>query len=210
MRAMVYSIPGSGTRFAVKYLSEVLGYEQMALHGLSQKPMGAKVFFQHHVDSEEKRSDLASKVREVAKEGLVVIIPLRSPVATAISRLKLKGSGGHTVPEMLQRWRVLRQNIDDFDHVLLPVEAPWFDHRRLLELVAERLNTTPSPEQFEDMACNWPKVGDSGTRPARCRYDRMGQTVIGDYDSSVFDEETAWYIRRLADFAEGQYRRLER
>lgn len=188
----------------------MLGYEECALGQLAERPLNSKSFTQYHVDgsfvSVQARADsrVYLKIREVAHEGLVTVIPLRSPVAAAISRTK--NGGGHTVPQVRSMWGRLAETIDSFDHILLPVEAPWFDHRRLLALVDKKLGTLPVDyDRLEQVVHEWPKVGSSGVKKERAEYDRTGRTTLGDHDSSIFDENTAWYIQRLADFAGGEY-----
>jgi hypothetical protein len=209
LRALLYSIPGSGTRFACKYLTEVLGYKKYAVSEFSEMPVTSRSLTQCHVDgsfmSARARGDnlVHHKLRAVADEGLIVVIPLRSPVATAISRMR--DDGGRSVLQIREMWKTLAGEIDSFDHILLPVEAPWLDHRRLLKLVASKLDAVPDPVLFEEMAAKWPRIGSSGLKGERDEYARTGRTTLGGHDSSIFDEATAWYIRRLAHFAGGEY-----
>jgi hypothetical protein len=199
MRALVYSIPGSGTRFTLQFLVEALGYEKLQPHELQNHVIGDRQFTQWHV-----RRGHSSLITDLVEGGAKVVIPLRSPVATAITRESHLGPD--TVVRVKDLWRILRERIDRFDYILLPVEAPWFSHLRLLELVAQHLQMEPNQEVLEAMADKWPRVGCNGYKPERGRYDWTGQATIQGEDSSVFDEETAWYIQLLAEFAAGPYR----
>lgn len=204
MRTWIYSIPGSGTRFTIRYLADVLGLKPLGVRDLAAASVDAMVYTQHHVMTDTNPNNSAQVLLDAARDGLRVVIPMRSPVATAITREPTHKEC--TVERVKALWATLEKTIDQLDFVLLPLECPWFDHGRLLRIVARHVGAEPDKAAVADLVRAWPRVGSGGDRPLRTEYDRTGRTTIRGRDSAEFDDATELYLRELALFFSGTYR----
>jgi hypothetical protein len=178
--ALVFSVPGTGTRFTVALLQAfgyVLGTNLSQIHSLVDKG-------KHAQDME--------RLRIAKADGVAAVIPLRSPVASFLTRRKV--TAGQTQDEKdekarertLRYWQTLRDWMHQFDHVLFPIEEVQTPRVDRIARVARHLNVAFEPESFV-----WCKVGSwPGEAP--------------DVDVSFLSELSLWYEGLIKTYEEGR------
>lgn len=183
-RALIYSIPGSGTRFTADVIERMLGPIEI-----------------QHVDE-------GWKFDPEADNGIVkTVVPLRSPVAVYLSR-----RGGHPRDAGLRQtivkhWATLRERIGLYDYLLFPMAA-GLDRAELLQSVIEHLDTEPDTDVFDELVRNWRKVGNHEQRPELVEYEQTGNVVVDGKDMGWLDDHTDWYDKQVATIIAAHRRTL--
>jgi len=205
-KALVLSVPGTGSRFTMNYLVSCLGYERKMLLPKDlnpkprRKPRNTPLPFAslQHVNASPQQI-----LRPLVKlEGLKTVIPLRAPVHQFLSRMGEASNPENVKEESKTFWKLLKELKDDFDYVFLPIEEDM-DRAGRLMLVANHLGAVPDDDVFEEIVANWAKVGSNGVKPLRVEYDKRGNVSVGGFDMSFLDEEMAWYAGLIEEYREG-------
>ncbi len=186
-KALVHSIPGSGTRFCTEFISRVLGYSRV---DSPEKLVGAKAkntFCHTHVWNR------ASAM--LCKSDVQIIVPLRDPYLVYLTRryrlLHPTDNPREKRETMARYWHWLIMDTALMSNIYVPVEA-GLDKRWLLQSIADHLKAPIKDEEFfEKMIEEWPKVGTAGPRPERDKYERTG--LIDGKALTFLDSAVEWY-----------------
>jgi hypothetical protein len=195
-KALVLSVPGTGSRFTVNFLMACLGYEKMSPEDLLHKPRYAPFCCLQHVNATPRFLKPLMKT-----EGLKTIIPLRSPVHQFLTRAGEAAHAQRVREESKTMWRRLKQLKDDFDYVFLPIEEDMDRAKRLMK-VADHLDAVPDEMVFDEIVTHWAKVGSSGIKPHRVKYDKEGDVSVGGFNMGFLDEEMALYNEWIEEYQE--------
>jgi hypothetical protein len=203
-KALVLSVPATGSRFTMNYLVSCLGYEKMSPKDLTRKqrhePKHTPFVSLQHINAKPQTLRLLAK-----HKGLKVVIPLRAPVHQFLSRVGEAGEAAdaqRAKEESTALWKRLKEVRYDFDYVFLPIEEDM-DRAKRLMLVADHLGADFNIDVFEEIVTNWAKVGSNGVKPHRVEYDKRGNVSVGGIDTSFLDEEMAWYAGLIEEYREG-------
>ena len=152
-RALLLSIPGSGTRFTRDFLENCLGYYSVSPKKIADHPVNSPVYAFHHID--DPVGNITSKIRH-----LKTVIPVRPPVSTFKTRFRQYGDEEKCLMTILDYWQTLNEKICSYDHVLLPVEEN-LDRVRVLNIVVDHLEAREKvrTRKFYEIAVHWKKVG---------------------------------------------------
>ena len=198
-KALVLSVPGTGSRFTMNFLMGCLGYEKLSPEDLIHKPPNSPFCCLQHVNAGPPAMKM---LRE--HPGLKTIIPLRAPVHQFLTRAGESAHAQRVREESKSLWGRLIQMLRDgsWDYVFLPIEEDM-DRRARLMKVARHVEAEPDPDVFEEIVTNWAKVGSSGIKPARVKYDKYGKVSVGGFNMSFLDEEMAWYRETVEEYRKG-------
>lgn len=196
-KAVVLSVPGTGSRFTMNFLMSGLGYEKISPEDLIHKPRYAPFCCLQHVNASPQTLKKLAK-----REDLKVVIPLRAPVHQFLTRSGEAAHAQRVREESKVHWKRLREIKDTFDYVFLPIEEDM-DRAARLMVVANHLDAVPDEMIFDEIVTNWSKVGSSGVKPARVKYDRDGNVSLGGFNMSFLDEEMAWYRETIEGYVDG-------
>ena len=180
----------------MNYLMSCLGYEKMSPDDLIHKPRYAPFCSLQHVNASPPIMKVLSKV-----DGLKVVIPLRAPVHQFLTRAGESAHAQRVKEESKVLWGRLQQMLRDgsWDYVFLPIEEDMDRAKRLMK-VANHLDAVPDKDVFEEIVTNWAKVGSSGIKPHRVKYNKEGQVSVGGFNMSFLDEEMAWYQETIKEY----------
>jgi len=198
-RALVLSVPGTGSRFTMNFLMGGLGYEKLSPEDLLHKPKNSPFCSLQHVNASPPIMKVLGKAEE-----LKVVVPLRAPVHQFLTRSGEAAHAQRVREESKTMWGRLRQILNDgsWDYVFLPIEENM-DRRKRLMKVADHLGAVPNEYVLEEFVAHWHRVGSSGIKPARVEYDRRGQVSVGGFNMSFLDEEMAWYKGVIEEYEKG-------
>ena len=193
-KALVLSVPGTGTRFTRQLLEKCFGYTPVGIDQIVGKPVESRFFTFHHVDGEPWK-----RITENHHE-IKTVIPLRSPVAQYITRWQEMSRGaprgvkGAAISRAtaIQLWKWLAESLEKYNYVFLPIEA-GFDRKELIWRVANHLEVLPDADEMERFCREWPKVGTAGPRAEREEYDANGEVKINGYGMGFLDAPMKWY-----------------
>jgi len=195
-KALVLSVPGTGSRFTMDFLMACLGYVKLSPEDLLHKPRYAPFCSLQHVNASPPILKTLSKV-----EGLKTIIPLRAPVHQFLTRAGEAAHAQRVREESKTLWKRLRDLKDGFDYVFLPIEEDMDRARRLMR-VANHLDAVPDEMVFDEIITHWAKVGSSGIKPHRIKYDKEGDVSVGGFNMGFLDEEMARYNEWIKEYEE--------
>ena len=197
-KALVLSVPGTGSRFTLNFLEACLGYQRISPEELLHKPAETPFCALQHVNSH------GASLRDTAnpRYQIKTVIPLRAPVHQFITRLGVNAHANRVREECKTLWKRMREVMNDYDHVLLPVEVDM-DRRARLEVVMRHLGATPDAAMFDHIIEHWTPVGSGGVKSERLTYDRDGDVSIAGFRMGIFDDEMAWYRRVIHQYTEG-------
>lgn len=199
-RALVYSVPGTGTRFTNNLLEEVFGYRKVGPRELVKEPVNSQVYTHLHVNA----GTYLDLIKEMDPgKSIGTIIPLRSPVAQYITRHREMEKGERARVEALRLWNLLKESVERYDYVFLPIEETRITNREKVARVAEHLETYPLSNAVFDFCAKWEKVGSSGPKPERELYDRTGSTEVDGGDVAFLDSLMSWYWKQVDGYLNG-------
>jgi hypothetical protein len=171
---LIYSVPGSGTRFCLLYLSQVLGYRTSKLEDLVTFESGH--LGQVHTDYNDI-NDIVCRAK-----GLRVVVPLRDPYHSFITRTYKPNWSptrpAESVPLFELWWHRMIEVTKTMDVIYLPVDRPELDRYKLLQSIATHCEVAPDPDKVTKFADDWSKVGSMRVSPQKEEYLEQG-TVDG-------------------------------
>lgn len=185
---LVFSVPGTGTRFTITLLQDVLGYRMIQTSRIGKMESDHFVHIHSWAADEGKHAKDMKHLRAVKncqeREGMKTVIPLRSPIASYLTRRHV--TAGETQEEKdatarsraLGYWQTMRDCMGWFDYVLFPVEDERVPRHTRVQRVVDHVGvdcdvwselvvhdgTPRSP-----MGCfveSWAKVGTTGPKSA--------------------------------------------
>ena len=197
-RALVLSVPGTGSRFTMNFLMGACGYEKLSPEDLLHKPKNSPFCSLQHVNASPPIMKVLGRA-----EGLKVVVPLRPPVHQFLTRAGESAHAQRVREESKSLWSRLRQILSDgsWDYVFLPIEEDIDRSKRLMK-VADHLEAVPDEDVFTEIVTRWDKVGSNGVKPARVEYNRRGNVSVGGFNMGFLDEEMAWYRETIEEYRE--------
>ncbi len=192
-KALVYSVPGTGTRFANQLLEDVFGYEVVHVERLAWlEPQN--IFIQMHTRNEQLH-DLVASIHD-----LRVICPLRDPYRSFITRNYRKGytasAPTRSMPKFVEYWEYMIRESALMNVVFLPVDSD-LDRTKLLQSVALHIGAEADKEALSEYLENWPRVGALGTTKVKLEYVEHG-TILGE-TPTFLDFAVDWYKARITE-----------
>lgn len=193
-KALIHSVPGTGTRFAVEFVRYGLEY---VVVNTPPELLGSPVnrtLYQTHVGMNINRMLRDKDVR--------MVTPLRDPYMAFITRwyhfhpiIETK-TQEEKEESFAAYWRGLIKDVEMAESpIYLPVDSD-LDHRWILQYVAEGLDARiRNMEFFNKMVDGWPKVGTVRVLPERDEYEATGQ--IEGETPTFLDFAVEWYRSRI-------------
>jgi len=186
-KALVHSVPGSGTRFVCEFTEECLGYKRAHTEiDLIESPV-RNVYCHTHV---------WQPLDEVAlHESVRVVIPIRPPYLSYLTRRYRLGAATDSVETKQKKvalhWKELIRKAKYMNPLFVPVEED-LDRRQLLQTIANHLDAPiVNQERFEKFVTDWPKVCTAGPREERDEYESSG--LIDEVTPTFLDFAVIWY-----------------
>ena len=173
-KAIIYSVPGTGTRFCLEFLCDVLGYTQVNSSQLSRSP--AKSCTQIHTS--------ANYLKQLFKENpdARIVTPIRDPYLSYITRYREALSENINVSSLednwIKRWKTLIEQTA-LPVIFLPVDCHEKNRIRVLHSVARHIGTNAIAKPFLKYVEEWPKVGTIGEHEIKNEYLHHG-TIRGE------------------------------
>ncbi len=186
-KALVHSVPGSGTRFVCEFAEKCLDYKR------SHSEID---LVEYADDNTYCHTHVWQALDPVVKDERVrVIFPLRSPYLSYLTRRYRVGKTSDTVEQKRQavilHWKTLIKKAKYMNPLYVPVEA-GLDNRKLLQSIVKHLDApVVNQEKFEEFVTRWPKVGTAGARYDRDVYEATG--FIDGRQPTFLDFAVDWY-----------------
>ncbi len=184
-KALVHTVPGSGTRFICEFLDKCLGYKRIE----KSKPkfeehLSDCIYIQTHVWDD--------RIAAAEHESVRVVIPIRPPYLTYITRRYRNADfEGDSRINMVNHWEQLIQRAASIDPIYVPIEED-VDRRQLLHSIANFLEApVVNQAEFDRFADTWPKIGTAGSMSERKKYERSG--LIDGVTPIFLDFAVDWY-----------------
>lgn len=183
MKAVVYSVPGTGTRFLCNLLRRGFGYRGDAPGPFESRHPGDDLFILRHFHfQQEPVSPPAS---------IPVVIPIRHPVHGFLTRRREQGE---TVEQYAARWDRLRRFWAERNpHLFIvddPTDTPLDRGSRLHDLIHVVKPAEVDPVYAESVVVDWAPIG-RGPGEEQLEYEGTGR--VQGLDLSPLDEAVAWY-----------------
>lgn len=186
-KAVVFSVPGTGTRFTYKFLQDSLGYTEV--HGIDQilSMTRESVFWSTH--SWRAMEPLAGY------HGTRMIVPLRDPYRAYLTRRHAYPYDEGARTHMISLWKILMEGVENHDVVYFPIDAPNVDKHLLLKSVADKLETDYDEDSLNNIATNWVRIGSRGPSAPRDEYEK--DRTIGGKHVSFLKTAQDWYFDKV-------------
>jgi len=170
--AIVYSVPGTGTRFCRNFLENVLGYTHVTPNRMDE----TNVFNQLHSGSINLDKIMAKY------SDIKLVTPIRDPYLAFVSRISLDRPVNdiglqNNKASCVEYWENLIEMTRLYDTVFLPIDCA--KNKRLHHLVnVGKFLGANTTRQFKVYADQWVPIGSQGTTPAKDEYLKQG-TIQG-------------------------------
>ncbi len=195
-KALIYSVPGTGTRFATQFVEKVLGYKLMRLDRQLLDSHKKDVWSQTH-------ADVSITPFIDSKQIVKFVVPLRDPYLAYVTRNFKSGWTRRQKIQMqapyIKLWETLIENVVKADCVFLPVDTD-LNRIMLLQSVANHLDAKVELKLFFDMVYDWPKVGTMGMSSEKELYLKTG--MIRGEKPTFLDFAVDWYDATIARLEE--------
>ncbi len=160
MKTVLYTVPGTGTRFLANVMEGVFGYRRSGYLQFLDHPEAPVYTLQHAYHLEGSLGRIESY-----PDDILVVSSLRDPLLSYATR----SAHGTPLDYHVARWKNLIKFSDTHPVLFFPVgSAPthyaW--HRYLIDRLGRHLDVpVKSEERREEIACNWLPLGFSGAGP---------------------------------------------
>ena len=193
MKTVVYTIPGTGTRFLLHILETVFGYEQ--IHGNKEFLGSAKlnVHTQFHVQAFFGQPNYKEDYRlDEIPHDIPVLTSLRHPHSSTRTRAR----HGDAIEWSLKRWKKLIRIAGGRGIFSVPVDAS-LNRMELIKKIGVFIESpvTVSTEA-DELIDNWSPVGSGG--------GGKNPITVTDFDLSKFDFAAEWYGQQLKRQIQGE------
>jgi hypothetical protein len=184
-RAIVYSVPGTGTRFCCDFLSFVLGYKQAPLNELDN----INTYVSIHSGTINRINRVMEKYPDVK-----LVVPLRDPYLAYTSRYHLdypvRDSGTqNNKNRCVEYWQSLIETTALYPTVFLPINCNEKDRLLNLVKVGKYLGANTN-SRFIDYATNWTAIGSDGMNELKHEYIERG--TIDSVKPTFLDFAVNW------------------
>lgn len=181
MKVVVYTVPGTGTRFLCDLLETVFGYRKEAFRDFKTS-QDTHVYVQFHVQANFGRKPYQEdyKLDEIP-HSVLTLTSLRNPKDAAITR----GRHGDTLEWTIARWWLLMKACNLRPVMSIPVDSD-LDRTKLLTLISQRLDVSlPPADKLEAFVSDWSLVGSGGEGKKPLKFS--------ENDLKQLDFAVAWY-----------------
>jgi len=203
MKAIVFSVPGTGSRFCNKFVEDILGYKvsterklltdtdkcYMLMHSLNSKNnLFAPVSY-----TAERRID-----RFISScPNIKLISPLRDPYLSYITRLETDSALEPLESKlmMINYWRVFIRKTAIHRPAFVHVNCPKDDRQKVLQIAAQHLGAQVAKSQLLNFVKEWPKVGTLGDNEMKDEY--LAQGTIDGKVPHFLDFAVDWVNSKL-------------
>ncbi len=192
MKTVLYTVPGTGTRFLADVMEGVFGYRHVGYRLFLDDPDAPVYTWQHAYHLEGSLGRIESYPDDVA-----VVSSLRDPLLSYATR----SPHGTPLDYHVARWKNLIKFSDMRPVLFFPVgSAPthysW--RRYLIDRLGRHLDVpVKSEERREEIACNWLPLGFSG-EGTKGHLNGLIDGVNGELDFAV-----DWYGERISEIRKG-------
>ncbi len=186
-KAVVFSVPGTGTRFICKFLQDSLGYTE--IHGIDQLLAMDRetVFWSTH--------NWRAMEPLVNYHGSKMVVPLRDPYRAYLTRRHAYPYDEGARTHMASLWKILMDGTEGVDVAYLPIDAPNVDKHLLLQSIAIHLDCGYDTESLDKIATQWLRIGSRGPSAARDEYENA--KLIGGEHVSFLKTAQDWYFDKV-------------
>ncbi len=188
-KAIIYSVPGTGTRFVCKYATECLEYLRVVSVGSLMRWPNDNVYLHTHSKSVLKRL--------MNFHGTRMIIPLRDPYRAYLTRLKTYKSEEGAQTSMAGLWETLMTAEEQFKVVYLPVDHVNLDRRKVLKSIANFMDVDYDEAVLNQFADAWLSIGASQPSASREEYERS--KLIKGQHVTFLKEAQDWYFYKVGE-----------
>ncbi len=172
MKVVLYTVPGTGTRFMVRILESVYGYRSVEYPRFRDSGEG-DIYTRLHAAPEDQKHALIGNL-----DGRFVT-PLRDPVMSFLSRYAVtvdNAAPTWTVADSACRWARLMGEVEKHRIFCFDVETDGYQNRRVLMkgLEAHIEPRKVNSEALEKLLLEWSPVGASEISPEKVEYLETG------------------------------------
>jgi len=182
--AIVYSVPGTGTRFCNNFLEYVLDY---TVAGNVDKLAEPNTYWQLHIQAGNLERIMQ------AHPDTKLIVPIRDPYLSFLTRRKADTSGIYTTEKALgnftEYWKTLIDYTICYPTAFIPIDCSDDDRLRHLEVAANHLGASPT-DKLMQYANDWAAIGSLGMNDAKREYIEHG--TINGMKPAFFDFVVEW------------------
>ncbi len=189
---VLYTVPGTGTRFVADVMESVFGYRHVGHKQLPDHPDALVYTLQHAHHLESSLGQIESY-----PDNISVVSSLRNPLLSYATR----SPHGTSLDYHVARWKNLIKFSDTHPVLFFPVgSAPthysW--HRYLIDRLGRHLDApVKSEERREEIVRDWLPLGFSGAGPEG-HLNGIIDGVKGELDFAV-----EWYDERVSEILKG-------
>ncbi len=186
-KAIVYSVPGTGTRFVCRYLDTCMKYLRVVSVGTLMRWKTEQAYLQTHSKATLKRLE--------GHHGTRMIIPLRDPYRAYLTRLNTFRSDADAITQTRSLWEYLMAAERDYKVVYLPVDHVNLDRRKVLKSVAQHLEADYDETTLNSFADVWLQIGAS--QPTASREEYESSKLIDGEHPTFLKEAQDWYFDKV-------------
>ena len=176
---IIYSVPGTGTRFCKNFLEYVLGYKQIGLADITTD--ASSVYGLIH-SSKPNLIELMSIMS--MNPAMKIILPLRDPYLSYITRYcrvtssTIESTIQDHKKDCIENWHGLIETSTRYQPIFLPIDCNENDRLRHLVDIGKYLDAN-TPNRIVEFANEWTRVGSQGITVAKSEYVEHG-TIDGE------------------------------
>ncbi len=188
---IIYSVPGTGTRFCKNFLEYALGYKQIQFADLTTD--ASSVYSLIH-SSKTNLIELMSIMS--MNPAMKIVIPLRDPYLSYITRYCRVSSSiiESTIQDhkkdCIENWHGLIEISTRYQPIFLPIDCNENDRLRHLVDIGKYLGAN-TPNRIVEFTNEWTVVGSQGITTAKSEYVEQG-TIYGE-KPTFLDFAVEWY-----------------
>jgi hypothetical protein len=172
-KVVVYSVPGTGTRFCNNFLEYVLGY---TVAGRVEKLTEPKTYWQLHAG--KNNLDHIMELHTDVK----LLVPIRDPYLSYITRHHADRSGVYNMQRIrnncIEYWEALIDYSTRYPTAFIPVDCAEDNRLRHLVMAANHLGEGPT-EKLMQYADEWAAIGSLGMTDTKREYIER-KTILGE------------------------------
>ena len=187
-KAIIYSVPSTGTRFCKKFLEDVLDYKQIRTSELKNDVLN--VYCQIH--SSKINFDRVMSFYSNIK----LVVPLRDPYLSVITRYLMSDNAAKYIETTgKENWKNLIKMTSRYPAVFVPVNCDESDRVNILQSVVHHLDATVENELLLEYANEWPIVDSKGISKVKQEY--LDQGTIDGTKPTFLDFAVEWQDQLL-------------
>ncbi len=193
MKAVLHTVPGSGTRFVSDILERVFQYRGIGHpEFIATENSGVYILVHSYGEghAQHKKLDTVGDVPFVTA--------LRNPVSSYLTRnaqSKRDGVGYFETPtQWAQRWSRLARVVEERGAFCFPVDAD-LDRVRLIERLGAHIRAWGRVGVKEEIVKAWQVVGSQGAVPEQTEYMQTGK--VEGYDLAPLQDAAQWYNEQV-------------